>query len=89
MEKKEIDFRNVSVETGIDEFTSIDVSKVVGNTIHKGTGDIGMDDIARKIYHDGCVTLSDEQKEMFLAIIENSNLVIGVKIAVRKLLSNN
>lgn len=89
MKKNVIDFTNVSVETGIDEFTSMDVSKAVGNAIHRGTGDLGIDEIARKIYHDGCVTLSDEMKEMILPIIENSNLVIGVKMAVRKLLSNN
>lgn len=88
-ESKQIyDFTKLSVETEFDVFDEIDVSKVIGNTIHKGVSDIGLDDIARKIYHDGKVEISSAEAESIQKIIINSNLIVAVKQAVSKLLTN-
>ena len=87
MEKNVIDFREVSVEIEFDVFEKRNLGPLVGNTIHKGTGDIGTDDLARKIYHEGVAEIDEDRKKEILAIIDASNLVIGVKQAVRKLLS--
>lgn len=87
MEKNVVDFREVSVEIEFDVFEKRNLGPLVGNTIHKGTGDIGTDDLARKIYHEGVAEIDEDRKKEVLAIIDASNLVIGVKQAVRKLLS--
>ena len=87
MEKNVVDFREVSVEIEFDVFEKRNLGPLVGNTIHKGTGDIGTDDLARKIYHEGVAEIDEDRKKEILAIIDASNLVIGVKQAVRKLLS--
>ena len=87
MEKNVVDFREVSVEIEFDVFEKRNLGPLVGNTIHKGTGDIGTDDLARKIYHEGVAEIDEDRKKEILAIISSSNLVIGVKEAVKKLLS--
>ena len=87
MEKNVVDFREVSVEIEFDVFEKRNLGPLVGNTIHKGTGDIGTDDLARKIYHEGVAEIDEDRKKEILAIIDASNLVIGVKQAIRKLLS--
>jgi len=87
MEKNVVDFREVNVEIEFDVFEKRNLGPLVGNTIHKGTGDIGTDDLARKIYHEGVAEIDEDRKKEILAIIDASNLVIGVKQAVRKLLS--
>ncbi|MBO5628550.1 MAG: hypothetical protein J5965_05655 [Aeriscardovia sp.] len=89
MEKKKLyDFTKVPVEREIDVFTDIDISKAVGNTIHQNTADIGMDDIARAIYHKGKVELSKIEADAVNTMVQRSNLLISVKTAVSKLFSN-
>lgn len=85
-EKKVTDFTKVQVETKIDTFEEFDISKAIGNTVHQNTSDIGIDDIARKIYHDGKVELSADEAMMVNAIVQNSNLVIAIKQAVSNIL---
>lgn len=85
-EKKVTDFTKVQVETKIDTFEEFDISKAIGNTVHQNTSDIGIDDIARKIYHDGKVELSADEAMMVNSIVQNSNLVIAIKQAVSNIL---
>ena len=44
-------FKTLQVEVAFDEFKELDVAKVLGNFIHANTNDIGLDDVARAIYH--------------------------------------
>lgn len=48
-----LDFSCVQVETQIDKFEEMDISKTVGNAIRMGTNDIGLDDWCREVYHQG------------------------------------
>lgn len=82
------DFTQLSVETDIDSFVQFDGSKAIGNAIHRSTSDIGMDDIARRIYHEGRAELSPEQANAVNMMVQNSNLVIALKQAVSKLFTN-
>lgn len=89
MGKKQVyDFTKVPVEREIDVFTDIDISKAVGNTIHQNTADIGMDDIARAIYHNGKAEMNAMEAEAVRNIVQGSNLIIAIKTAVSKLFSN-
>ena len=45
------DFKNLMVEVSFDNFDKVDTAKAVGNIIHANTSDIGLDDVAREIYH--------------------------------------
>lgn len=86
MEKKTYDFRKVSVEVDFDTFKDMDLAKPVANTIHRNCTDIGIDDKARELYHNGTVELSPKMAAMFLAIIMQSNLIASVKKALKEML---
>lgn len=86
-EKKVIDFTKVQVETEIDTFEEFDISKAIGNTVHQNTSDIGVDDMARRIYHEGKVGMSAEEARLVNAIVQQSNLLVAIKQAVSGLLT--
>lgn len=86
--KKVYDFTKVTVEVEIEVFQDIDISKAVGNTVHQNTSDIGLDDLARTIYHKGKVELSKKEADAVNTMVQRSNLLISVKTAVSKLFNN-
>lgn len=86
-EKKIYDFTTVLVEVEFEKFEEVNVSKLVGNTIHINTADIGVDDLARKIYHEGKAEISDENiRKQIVAIVMQSGIIAPVKLALKKLL---
>lgn len=86
-EVKVIDFSNVSVEMEIDKNVNLNISKNVGNTIHLYAEDIGLDDVARKIYHEGKAEIPVEYLDVIRGIVKRSNFLAPVKIAIDKLLT--
>lgn len=88
-EKKVFDFTKVSIEVEFEKFEEVNVSKLVGNTIHINTADIGVDDLARKIYREGKAEISDENiRKQIVAIVMQSGIVAPVKLALKKLLED-
>lgn len=88
-EKKVFDFTKVSIEVEFEKFEEVNVSKLVGNTIHINTADIGVDDLARKIYHEGKAEISDENiRKQIVAIVMQSGIIAPVKLALKKLLED-
>ena len=86
-EKKIYDFTTILVEVEFDMFKEINLSKSIANTIHQGTADIGVDDIAREIYHNGKTEIEDDEiRKQIVLIVMNSSLIAPVKQAVRKML---
>ena len=83
-EKKKIvlDLQHVKVEQEIDKFVEMDLSKLIGNEVHQRAGDIGLDDKARELYHNGKVELTEEMRNMIKGIVANSDLVFYIKKAV-------
>lgn len=82
---KVYDFSAIMVESEFDKFQEVDTSKNVGNIIHKNTDDLGIDEIARQIYKEGKVEMTDFQAKVVLAILMNSNLLAFVKKGIKKL----
>ncbi len=80
------DFTNLPVEVEIDKFEPRNVSKVLGNTIHQNTSDIGIDELARKIYKDGKIQLSQTEVNLICAIVKSSHLIISYQQAIVKYL---
>ena len=90
MEEKRIyDFTKVMMEVKFDEFEEVDLSKTIGNAIHQNTGDIGIDDIAREIYRNGKVEMTEEQAGMISHILTvgNTTIVVAAKKAAIELLT--
>ena len=51
----------------------VDISKTLGNFIFQTTGDIGMFEKAKEIYHKGEVELTPEQKKEIKAIFKSGD----------------
>lgn len=77
-----IDFRHVECEVNIGEFTEMDLSKEVGNAVHRRAADIGLDDKARELYHNGIIECDKVTAVMMRKIIEESEFVWFVKQGV-------
>lgn len=82
------DFTRLNIEVEFDVFKEMDFSKQIANEIHMGTADIGLDDIARKIYYEGKAEIpSEEMRQQIMIIIANSHKIVPIKRAVQELLS--
>lgn len=78
-------FKKINVEVAFDEFQELDIAKQIGNFIHVNTPDIGLDDVAREIYHSkGDIEIPEEYIPMILDLIKNNQcpLVAAVKKAI-------
>lgn len=78
-------FNKLKVEVAFDEFEELDIAKQLGNYIHTHTSDIGVDDVARDIYHiDGDVEIPDEYVEPIKQIISDQGcyFIAAVKKAI-------
>lgn len=82
---KTYDFSALVAEVEFDKFQEMNVSKEVGNIIHRGTDDLGIDEIARKIYKEGKAEMNEQEAKIVWAILMNSNLLAFVKKEINKL----
>lgn len=88
-EVKVYDFTQVLMEKKFDEFEEVNLSKPLANNIHQNTGDIGLDEIARKIYKTGKAEIPDIYIPVILDILDGPNtLVVAAKKAIKDLLNH-
>ena len=86
----EVNFKALVVEVAFDKFSELDVAKDLGNYIHANTPDIGLDDVAREIYHSqGTVEISAKHADDIKDLVssERCMFVAAVKKAIIKELS--
>lgn len=89
-ENMKANFKKLSVEVSFDEFKELDVAKLLGNYIHANTSDIGVDDVAREIYHsEGDVEISEQHAADIVTMVTSSQcmFVAAVKKAIVKQLT--
>ena len=80
-------FKKINVEVAFDEFQELDIAKQIGNFIHANTPDIGLDDVAREIYHsEGDIEIS-EQHAKDIVVMVSSDVCMFVA-AVKKAIIN-
>ena len=77
-----IDLRKVMVEKDIDVYTETDLSKPIGNIIHQQAGDIGLDEKARELYHNGFVEVDMQTAVMMKEIVAQGGILYYVQQAV-------
>ena len=80
-----IDFRKIEVQNNIDEApVETDICKVLGNTIHQNTPDIGELDFAREIYTNGEVEIDPARAEIIRKYMDVGQFFARVKAGVNK-----
>lgn len=63
---KKVDFTKIAIENIEGGKDTIDFSKQLGNAIYNQSKELGEIEIAREIYKEGIVELTDEQCKMIL-----------------------
>lgn len=81
-----IDFRKIQVKDIEGNNSTVDIAKMLGNTIYQKTADLGELELAQQIYKNGEVELSPEQTERVKEYVK-TNFVAVVQIAVNEALS--
>lgn len=81
-----IDFRKIQVKDIEGNNSTVDIAKMLGNTIYQKTADLGELELAQQIYKNGEVELSTEQAERIKECVK-TNFVAVVQIAVNEALS--
>lgn len=81
-----IDFRKIQVKDIEGNNSTVDIAKILGNTIYQKTADLGELELAQNIYKYGEVELSPEQAERIKEYVK-TNFVAVVQIAVNEALS--
>lgn len=78
-------FKKINVEVAFDEFQELDIAKQIGNFIHANTPDIGLDDVAREIYHSkGEIEISEQHAKDIIMMVSSDvcMFVAAVKKAI-------
>lgn len=81
-----IDFRKIQVKDIEGNNSTVDIAKMLGNTIYQKTADLGELELAQQIYKNGEVELSTDQAERIKEYVK-TNFVAVVQIAVNEALS--
>lgn len=85
---KQVNFKEVKVETSIDNFEVVDLRKEIGNALYKRAESVSQDDLARKIYHsEGEVEIEDQDYAEMMQVIEKS-FVRYVHVAISQTVKN-
>ena len=80
-------FTEVKVKDLEGRELGFDISKNFGNLIYQRTGDLGMLDVAQKIYKAEDVELTDEQKKHLIELLKDSPFVAMLKKQLIEMLS--
>ncbi len=83
--KKIIDFRNIEIKDLEGKIVKFDPSKLFGNYIYKSTGDLGVFEVARKIYNDGQVELTQEISKELVLLLKSPHCPLVALLKVRLL----
>jgi len=68
---KRINFKAINVEASIDVFEERDLSKEIGNLLHQKAPNIGMDELARRIYHsEGDMDMEDADFAEMMSLLD-------------------
>lgn len=70
---KQVNFKELNVEVGIDKFQPRDLRKDFGDTLHRASESVPMSELARKIYYsEGPLEISDEDFGTMLILMKTA-----------------
>lgn len=70
---KQVNFKQLNVETEIDTFQEVDLRHEIGNALHRAAETVPMSDLARNIYHsEGAIDISNEDYMEMMKTLRNA-----------------
>nr|DAS57026.1 MAG TPA: hypothetical protein [Caudoviricetes sp.] len=68
---KQVNFKELNVEVGIDQYQNHDLRKEIGNTLHRASESVPMSELARNIYYsEGDIKIPDEEFDEMMKLIK-------------------
>lgn len=68
---KQLNFKELEIEVGIDQYQKHDLRKEIGNALHRASESVPMSDLARKIYYsEGSIEIPDDEFEDMMKLIK-------------------
>lgn len=68
---KQLNFKQLNVEVGIDQYQKHDLRKEIGNALHRASESVPMSDLARNIYYsEGDIEIPDEEFDEMMKLIK-------------------
>ena len=72
---KQVNFKELNVEVGIDQYQNHDLRKEIGNALHRASESVPMSELARNIYYsEGDIKIPDEEFDEMMKLI-NQNMI--------------
>ena len=70
---KQVNFKQLNIETEIDTFQEVDLRKEIGNALHRAAETVPMSELARTIYHsEGTIDIPDEDYAEMMKILRTA-----------------
>lgn len=70
---KQVNFKELNVEVGVDTFMPQDLRKDVGNVLHQASESVPMSELARNIYYsEGALDISDEDYQVMMFLLSKA-----------------
>lgn len=70
MKQVKINFKELKVEVGVDQFELQDWRKAMGNALHRASESVPMSELARKIYYsEGPIDILEEDFKTMLVLL--------------------
>ena len=68
---KQVNFKELNVEVGIDQYQNHDLRKEIGNALHRASESVPMSELARNIhYSEGDIKIPDEEFDEMMKLIK-------------------
>lgn len=68
---KQVNFKELNVEVGIDQYQNHDLRKEIGNALHRASENVPMSELARNIYYsEGDIKIPDEEFDEMMKLIK-------------------
>lgn len=74
---KQVNFKQLNIETEIDTFQEVDLRHEIGNALHRAAETVPMSDLARNIYHsEGTIDISDKDYTEMMNLLKLKRFII-------------
>lgn len=68
---KQLNFKELNIEVGIDQYQKHDLRKEIGNALHRASESVPMSYLARNIYYsEGDIEIPDEEFDEMMKLIK-------------------
>ena len=86
-----VNFKSVEIKDLAGRVEKVDVSQLFGNFLYKSTGDLGVFEVARKMYQEGTVEVTKPIQEQLIRSLDDPRCMFTtiLKTRLKELIAGN